>query len=173
MDTKKCKKCSENIKKEAKQCRHCGTKQGLGFLKGCGLVFLVFVGFIIISAAIGGNHNENIDPSSIIVDQPKEVISISARQLYDEYIENQIAADLKYENEILEISGTVDSIGKDILDNMYVSLKTNDLIGSVQCMLEDSELEKAVNLANGQSIIVQGEVSGFLVNVILRDCTIQ
>lgn len=102
-----------------------------------------------------------------------EAISISAQQLYSEYKDNQIAADLKYDKKILKVSGTVEDIGKDILDDMYVSLNTGDIIGSVQCMLADSELGKAVHLSDGQSIVVQGKNSGMLFNVILRNCTIQ
>ena len=132
-----------------------------------------FVGFIIIAASLGGNTSSSPSNTSSTNQPEVEAISISAQQLYSEYKENQIAADQKYDNQILEVSGTVNSIGKDIVDSMYVALNTGDIIGSVQCMLEDSEIDKAVNLVEGQSIVVQGKNSGMLMNVILRNCVIK
>jgi len=88
-------------------------------------------------------------------------------------LENTVAADEKYKGKTIEVSGTISSIGKDILDTMYVSLKTGDIIGSVQCMLEDSELEKAASLTQGQQITLTGEKPDYLMNVILRNCKIQ
>lgn len=132
-----------------------------------------FVGFIVIVASLGGNTDSTPSTTTSTSETEVEAISISAQQLYSEYKDNQIAADLKYENQILEVSGTVESIGKDILDDMYVALNTGDIIGSVQCMLEDSQLDKAVSLVEGQSIVVQGKNSGMLMNVILRNCTIE
>jgi len=37
------------------------------------------------------------------------------------------------------VLGTIENIGKDILDNPYIALKTDNIIGSVQCMLADGE----------------------------------
>lgn len=97
---------------------------------------------------------------------------ITATQLYAAYDQNAIAADAAYKDKTLEVSGTIGTIGKDILDDMYVALNTSNIIGSVQCMLKDSEFSKAVNLREGQQITVVGRNSGKLVNIILRDCTI-
>ncbi|MBT5016098.1 hypothetical protein HN748_00950 [Candidatus Peregrinibacteria bacterium] len=55
MDTKKCKKCAEEIKKEAKQCKHCGTKQGIGPCGVCGIIFGLFILFVITG---GGNSTQ-------------------------------------------------------------------------------------------------------------------
>ena len=130
---------------------------------------------IILGSALGSGNDDRPTSSSPTAAETEEVqaISITARQLYQEYSDNQIAADAKYEDQWLEITGTVESIGKDIVDDMYVSLETGNLVGSVQCMLEDSEFEEAANLSEGQSVTVIGKNDGMLLNVIVRKCTIE
>jgi len=104
--------------------------------------------------------------------EPKEE-AIQAKDLYNEYDNNEIAADEKYEGEEILITGTIQEIGKDIFDDMYVSLKTDNIIGTVQCMLADGETNKAAKLSTGQSITMSGESPDYLINVILRECVIE
>ena len=92
--------------------------------------------------------------------------------VYFNTVFNEIAADEKYKNKTVEVSGTVQDIGKDLLDSMYITLQTNDLITSVQCMLEDSESGKAANLNKGNAVSVKGEVNGKMMNVLINDCVI-
>lgn len=102
----------------------------------------------------------------------EQVISITARDLYAEYSNNEIAADQKYDDKLLRVSGTVEGVGKDIFDDMYVSLKTDDILGNVRCMLSDSEASEAASLTEGQSIVVGGKNTDFLMDVTLKGCVI-
>ncbi len=45
------------------------------------------------------------------------------------------------------------------MDNPYIALKTNNIIGSVQCMLDDAEKAKAAQLEKGARISVEGKNS--------------
>jgi len=96
-------------------------------------------------------------------------IKITAVQLFAEYDANEIAADQKYEDKTLEVSGVILRIGKDILDDPFVTLAGNSVWG-VQCMFTNDN--QVVNLSPGQSITVRGTCDGSLVNVILRRCTV-
>src|SRR5262249_35052047 len=64
-------------------------------------------------------------------------ISVSASTLFSDYDANEVAADEKYKDKILLVNGTVDDIKKDIMDTMYVTLKTSNPILSVQCYFDD------------------------------------
>ncbi|MBT5015923.1 hypothetical protein HN748_02700 [Candidatus Peregrinibacteria bacterium] len=176
MATKDCPKCSEQIQDSAKKCKHCQADLRSWFVRHKIMTAIL----ILIALGVFGSINndskvsDSLDTQQVSsVEQQEEAIVISARDLYDEYDANEILADELYDGKILEVSGTVSSIGKDILDDMYVALKTNNVIGSVQCMLEDSELTKATSLVEGQSITVRGKNTGKLMNVLLRGCTIQ
>ena len=104
----------------------------------------------------------------------KEVVKISAVQLSEDYNANQVSADAKYKNKSLEISGIIESIGKDILDTPYVSLKgrASSFFG-VQCMFGKADEPKLATLSKGQSIVLRGEVSGESIgNVLVNGCQI-
>ena len=69
-----------------------------------------------------------------------EVIEISAGQLYQEYRNNEVAADLKYKGKMLKVTGIVRTVGEDILGNPYVVIvgDKNDWRG-VQCLYPETQ----------------------------------
>lgn len=66
-ETKKCKHCRSEIDKKAKVCPVCRKKQGVGLFKIIGLVFLAFIIFGAIGAALGGGNETEKTPSGEIV----------------------------------------------------------------------------------------------------------
>ena len=100
-------------------------------------------------------------------------IAVSATQLSEDYDANEIAADAKYKNKAVDVTGTIDTIGKDILNNPYVALKTAEYSAfSVQCMFPQSEEATLANLSAGQQVTLEGTVSGKTLNVLLDSCSI-
>jgi tRNA(Ile2) C34 agmatinyltransferase TiaS len=86
------------------------------------------------------------------------------------------AADKIYDGEWYYITGVVDSIGKDILDDPYVTLgdgakfETN----TVQCMLTRKGAKAAEQLSKGDSVRAYGKVEGFVIlNVLVRKCELE
>jgi hypothetical protein len=98
--------------------------------------------------------------------------AVTATKLYADYKANEISADNTYKGKLVEVSGTVDNIGKDILDKPYISLTTGEIIGSVQCMLDDDAIAEASALAEGTKVTMQGRVNGLLGNVLVKGCTL-
>lgn len=175
---KKCSKCKEEIQIDAKRCKHCEADLRNWFIrhKIITIILIIFVIGIIASAAnTGKNASNNFNNlSNIKKEELKEpAIKITARELYAKYEANEIQADELYKNKVLEVSGVIGSIGKDILDDPYVALKTDGIISSIQCMLADSEKAKASQLKKEQLIVMEGKNSGKLGNVILRNCVIK
>jgi len=179
----KCPKCYENIQIEAKQCKHCWADLRNWFVKHPVLTIILFV-FIVLPILSGifswidenilENQNNSSHLNSYYQKEFKEaVIKVNAIELFAEYKANEIQADYKYKNKLLEVSGNINNIGKDILDNPYISLKTNDFIWSVQCMLIDSESQKASRLKKGDSISLEGENQWKLGNILLYNCKIK
>ena len=81
-------------------------------------------------------------PETTPTQEPKpDTIEVSAGDLYSEYQSNQVAADAKYEDEILTITGIVDSVGKDVLDTPYIVLTDGDKFAlfGVQCMFKEKD----------------------------------
>lgn len=100
--------------------------------------------------------------------------TLSANQLYRDYKDNEVAADQKYKGRIVVVSGTIQSIGKDILDQAYIVIGGEGFLDGVQCMFTKGEESSVARLSNGQRVAVKGEVSGKMVgNVLLKKCTLQ
>lgn len=103
-----------------------------------------------------------------------EAIKVSAFKLSEDYKANEVAADANYKGKLVEVTGIVDNIGKDILDTPYVSLKTGEYsIVGIQCMFEGGSEGQLASLSKGQSATLQGEVSGKMMNVIIRGCKLK
>lgn len=94
--------------------------------------------------------------------------------LYD-YKGNEVAADAKYKGKIVEISGVVEDIKKDMMDNVYVTVGTGARfeLPIAQCFLVKSEVDKAAALSKGDRITIRGRVSGLMMNVLIKDAVIR
>ena len=105
--------------------------------------------------------------------KPVERIDIMANDLYEIYRSNELAGDNKFKGKIVTVKGTITAIGKDIIDQPYVSLQ-GDSIGmfGVQCFIKSSEVNRAMNLEKGQYMFLKGKVKGLMGSVILEDCLI-
>ncbi|MDD5726112.1 MAG: hypothetical protein PHC53_01720 [Patescibacteria group bacterium] len=186
--SKKCPKCKEDIQLSANKCKHCGADLRNWFVRHkiiTGILILFVIGLFGSAMDKGGTKPiQSQSPTSSSTQTTKTpkptpkpaepaVIKITADQLYSEYEANEVAADNAYKGKILEVSGKIDNIAKDILDNPYITLKTQVMFGSVQCFLKDSEQSKAATLKKGQNIVVRGKGSGqTLGNVMIMDCEI-
>lgn len=144
-------------------------------------LFIILIGafflFVILIASSPSNPTEPVSQVSPTESESEEEISIppikiSALQLSEEYNANKIAADQKYKDRILEVSGVINSIDKDILNTPYITLRGQEFsLFGVQCMFDKSQEDKLAKLIKGQSITITGKVSGELIgNIILRNC---
>lgn len=95
---------------------------------------------------------------------------LSSYQLYEEYKANEIAADQKYKGKILAVTGEIDSIGKDITDTIYITLKGDEYFGSVQCLFPKKSENKVAALSKGQYVTVRGKCLGKMMIVALSGC---
>ena len=109
------------------------------------------------------NHASNSNSSEIIKANPTDIIS--------EYNENEIAADLKYKDKMVEISGRITSIAKDILNKPYITFDSRDEIEfrKVQIYFDKNDQNTLSHLKNGQKITIRGIVSGLMMNVLIHD----
>jgi len=174
-----CKHCTKEVASGAKRCPHCQGDLRNWFSRHKILTgILVFVLIIIGLSSIGGGSDSSSSTANSNTENTsaptEEAIVVTAVQLSREYDDNKVAADAKYEDKIVEVSGVVNDIGKDILDDPYVTLEgiSSSLFG-IQCMFPRKDESQLATLSKGQSITLQGRVSGELIgNVILRGCSI-
>jgi len=102
--------------------------------------------------------------------------TLSAIELYSAYNSNEVAADQKFKDKIITVTGTVENIAKDIMDDIYVTLKGERgeySIGSIQCFFSKAHTDQAATLKKGQKLTVKGKCTGKMMNVLMRGCIIQ
>jgi hypothetical protein len=101
-------------------------------------------------------------------------ISVSAKEYDKKYQDNEVAADNLYKGKKIEITGKIESISKDIADDVYISLAGagDDVSMGIQCHLSDPA--KAADLKKGQSVTIVGTGDGMVVTIPqLKDCSIK
>jgi hypothetical protein len=94
---------------------------------------------------------------------------ISASGLLAAYEQNEISADRQYKGERLVIAGTIDAIGKDILDTPYLLLDRRGIFG-VQAMFPKSAEGALADKSEGNQVKVRCRVDGKFGSVIVRNC---
>jgi hypothetical protein len=138
---------------------------------------------VIVVLAIAGSSSENNQPGTTVKtpvqnqpEQKVEAIKLSAENLRQAYKANEVNGDNLYKGKLVEISGTVDSIGKDVMKEAYITFETPESVSfdKVQCMFNQTEEAGLAQLKKGQAIKVQGTVSGATIgSVIVKNCKIQ
>jgi tRNA_anti-like len=93
-------------------------------------------------------------------------LKIAAPALFNEYSSNEQAANKKYLEKILEVSGQVTSITKNAEGLTVILLKTDDPMFGVNCTLE----QKDIQVIEGDSMAVKGICTGYLTDVVLIRC---
>jgi hypothetical protein len=88
--------------------------------------------------------------NGMVAGQPTQVVSISSQSLFSEYESNEVATDLALKGKIVEVSGSVQSINKDVFDHMYVGLVTANQFEPAQMHVVSSEEAAIANLQKGQ-----------------------
>jgi putative nucleic acid binding protein len=97
-------------------------------------------------------------------------IGMTAEALSKEYTADEKAADTKYLNKAIEVSGTVGEIDHNQDGGTMVVLQTGDPAGGVQCAMRD----KQVAVTKDQKITIKGFCSGNgITGVSLTDCVIK
>lgn len=97
-------------------------------------------------------------------------ITISAVALTKEYAGDEQAANKKYLNKAIEVSGSISELDQNQDGGTMVILQTDDAMASVQCAMRD----KNIALTKGQSVVIKGFCSGNgITGVSLTDCVLK
>lgn len=172
--SKLCPHCKKEVDIMASRCPHCHGKiyvwtKGRKILLG----FISFTIVILVFSSLSGK-SENTLTSSIEQTSTEPAIKVTASKLASDYEANEVSADATYKGKILEVTGTIENIGKDILDTPYVALSNGVQYSftSIQCMFDKSDQSQLTTLSKNTKITLRGKNSGKLGNIILRECSI-
>lgn len=181
----KCPECGKEISDKATSCPSCGytlkqqentSTKNSNKKKGCLIGLLIFIGIAMIGFCSDDKSStsaSSTQSSSVQAKAVEPALTVTASELLAAFEQNELKANQTYKNKYIAVQGAVDNIGEDIMGSPYVTLKTGNVILSVQCMLNKSEASKAANLNKGQQIVVQGNCDGKFGNVLIKNCSIK
>ncbi|MEW7292159.1 OB-fold protein [Aquimarina sp. 2304DJ70-9] len=98
-------------------------------------------------------------------------LSIEATKVLNDFQNNETEANAKYLEKIIQVTGV---ISEQSLTNEkgIITLNSDDSFGSVMCHLDIKENKKMGALKTGQTVIIKGICTGYLMDVILVKCVI-
>ncbi len=163
MGLQKCKECGNQVSDKAETCPACGSpvKKPLS----AGKVILGLIAFFILVGIFSNPGKKSITSTP--------ALPIDPDTLFSEYEANEVRADEKYKGKRIQVSGYVDSIGKDIVDDIYITLKTKNPIFKVQCFFDKSQTNALASLKKDSFVMVTCRCNGKFGNVLLKDCALR
>ncbi len=144
-------------------------------MNGCLLAFIIsasafgglFILIILVSVFTFSNNTSHsvsktqIKATATPSPKPTEVpaIKITSTELIDTFNANSVKCKNLYDKQLMEVTGTVQSVGEDILGNIYVCLGHDiefTFVG-IQCYAKDKDTETRIaELLEGDVITVRG-----------------
>jgi len=108
--------------------------------------------------------------------EPEPVaMELTVEELLLAYATDGVAADTKFVNKLLRVTGVVAMIDvKDMLDTHYIRLAgaERNLLQSVRCLFDKKHAPVLQQLVIGQTITVQGIYNGSIIEIRMMDCVL-
>ncbi len=151
-------------------------------------VAIVFVALVVIGLIFGKDENKNSsstpEPNNAVSDvsnetqQPEAIppMEVTSEEILKAYKTNEIAANKKFKDQNLLVSGRIDSIEADFSDDPVIVFKTADQYEFLKprASLAKDEQDKAAELAKGQDIkLLCSKISEVAGMPTLSECVIK
>lgn len=126
------------------------------------LLFLVISGFALLQYNKPHKNLRAIESEFVL----------SSGDLFSEYIQDELSADNKYLDKIIEVKGKIIEIQKDDNQISFLLEGSEDEFGFVTCSLNITEENKVNSFKPGDYATVKGICTGYLMDVVLNKCII-
>ena len=148
-------------------------------LKGLiGLVIIIFIFYRIGKHSTGSSTSTSSTPEYVTIPSSESVESstpaytTTAANLEACYQENEIHSDELFKGKLIKVTGRVESISKDFMNEPYILLSTGQYFQWIRCSLKDAS--QGSSLRKGQKVAVTGTCSGMVMQSVIMDhCTIE
>lgn len=173
----RCRECNAKVWRNAEYCPQCGVRYpakgypstadpGQPRFRVSTLVGVVVLGIILFAlfrSGGGGGSGGSVQPmdassptdvrNAAIAAQPTEVVRFTADSLFNAYDSNEVATDISLKGKIVEVTGRVQSINKNVFDQMYVSLATQNQFEPAQMNVVPADEPQIAALRKGQVVV--------------------
>jgi hypothetical protein len=136
---------------------------------GIGFIVLIVIG-VATGSSKSGNKTTSTTGGTTEQQQVQEPMKITARELADDYDGNQVAAEAKWKDKLVQFSAEISNINDTGLSFTKVASKEYSFT-QISCRISDKQ--QVLSLKNGQTVTVKGTVGSQSVGVIdLKDCSV-
>ncbi|WP_300601513.1 hypothetical protein [Niabella sp.] len=128
---------------------------------------------LLIAVLLGGGYayyQYNRKPADVKAEQPE--ITTDAAALVTAFSNDESAANRKYVEKIIAVTGKVTDVKIDTMGQATVFLDSSDPTTSVTCSFYDTEATAVKKLSTGQQVTIKGVCTGKLIDVVLNKCSI-
>lgn len=133
-----------------------------------------FVGLAILGSLVPKNERASSPPADVPGESPAaapEPLAVSAAELGRAFEANEVAAQQRYGGQALAVTGTIEAIDLDFMDEPVVRLATDKMFQSVNADFDDEDAAAIGALAKGQTVtVVCGKLSEVVGSPMLDDC---
>lgn len=130
------------------------------------------LGILLLLALCGGAIGYYLynKPTQSLKDEPA-VLCVSADSLFASYETDELSANTKFLDKVIEVDGKLQSVNTDT-SGLSLTLQTGSGMFGIICKLEDKSTPES-NFQVGQTLRLKGQCTGYLMDVILVRCVIQ
>jgi hypothetical protein len=132
-------------------------------------IALVLIGLGVIAAAIIALYVFR-KPSDNVADKKAE-FTITCAALLSEFDSNEVVANKKYVDKIIEVTGVVAEISSDTTGQTFI-LRDTDAMSGVSCSFAKSQSGEIAALKVGETTKIKGLCAGYLMDVKLNKCAV-
>jgi len=125
---------------------------------------------LVLAAAGYGWYAFNKKPAD--VRQQSADMEIKAKDLLQLFQQNEAAANARYVDKVIVVSGVVLSMQTDAEGKTTLSLDTGDPMATVTCSFYNEETAALKQINKGNPVRVKGICTGMLSDVILNKCSL-
>lgn len=94
--------------------------------------------------------------------------SLSANELFNSFDQDEASAEAKFSGKVIEVKGVVENVKLNDSIPSIILAADNAIAGGVNCAFSEALSEIQV----GDSVIVKGRCQGYLMSVVLNNCTL-
>ncbi|HEU4682865.1 MAG TPA: hypothetical protein VFS51_14105 [Gemmatimonadales bacterium] len=118
------------------------------------IVGLILAGFVFSRTRASGPKQKSGQYAEP-VQSPDGVISVGAVRLWRDYEENEVAADTRYKDQRLRVTGTLVSIERDLDGRPVLHLFGGNAIFPTMATLNKADIPAAAQLKKGDQVVVR------------------
>lgn len=130
---------------------------------------LLFIVLLLLLAVAGYVGYERYTARTPTAAERSVDVAVEAKGLYEAFVQDEAAAGKRYNDKVVQVSGTVRDITTGADGRTNVMLETGDALGAVVCEFAAGE---KVTLERNAPASIKGFCAGYNMDVLLQRCSI-